>query len=126
MAPTRKDAEKSFERFLATYGPQYPKAAHYLLKDRERLLTFYNFPAEHWIHIRTSNVIESAFGTIRHRTRTAKGCGSRTTMLAMMFKLAMGAERIFRRHKAYTLLARIVSSIVFTDGVESRPQAVAV
>ena len=126
MAPTWKDAEMSFDRFLVTYGLKYSKSAHCLLKDRERLLTFYDFPAKHWINIRTSNVIESSFGTIRKRTQTAKGCGFRTTMFAMMFKLAIGAMRIFRRYKGRALLARIVSGSVFTDGLEPRRQAVAV
>ena len=88
MAETRKNAEAAFDWFLDTYEAKYPKATNCLLKDREELLAFYDFPAEHWVHLRTTNPIESTFATIRHRTARTKGCVTRKTMLAMIFKLA--------------------------------------
>ncbi len=93
MAEDRASAHKAFDGFLRTYGAKYPKAAGYPEKDREVLLTFYDFPAAHWVHIRTMIPVESTFATIRHRTDRAKGCVSRNTMLAMIYKLGMSAER---------------------------------
>ena len=97
QAETRTDAEKAFDLFLKTYEPKYPKAAVCLHKDREELMAFYDFPAQHWQSIRTSNPIESTFGTIRHRTKRPKGCLSRDGMLHMMFKLGQCAEKKWRR-----------------------------
>ena len=97
QAETRADAEKAFDLFLKTYEPKYPKAAVCLHKDREELMAFYDFPAQHWQSIRTSNPIESTFGTIRHRTKRSKGCLSRDGMLHMMFKLGQCAEKKWRR-----------------------------
>ena len=87
MAETKAEAEKAFDFFIEAYGAKYDKATERLIKDRERLLTFYDFPAEHWKHIRTTNPIESTFATVRHRTVKTKGCLSRKTALAMAFKL---------------------------------------
>ena len=118
QAQTRADAEKAFDLFIKTYEPKYPKAAICLHKDREELLAFYDFPAQHWQSIRTSNPIESTFGTIRHRTKRAKGCLSRDGMLHMMFKLGQCAEKKWRRLRGFDYLAKVVTGIKFKDGVE--------
>lgn len=119
MAPTRSRARGAFDRFLETYQAKYPKATECLQKDREALLAFYDFPAEHWVHLRTTNPIESAFATIRHRSDQAKGCVSRGTMLSMMFKLALAAEESFRRLKSFGHLAKVIAGVRFVDGVEN-------
>jgi transposase-like protein len=119
MAPTRARARSAFDRFLETYEGKYPKATDCLRKDREVLLAFYDFPAEHWVHLRTTNPIESAFATIRHRSDRAKGCVSRATMLAFMFKLAIAAEQSFRRLKGFGYLAKVIAGVRFVDGVEN-------
>ena len=93
MAETRKDAESAFDFFLEAYGPKYDKAAACLARDRDVLLTFYDFPAEHWKHVRTTNPIESTFATVRLRTYRTKGCLSRKTAMAMVFKLCQCAQR---------------------------------
>ena len=95
-AENRQEAEAAFDRFVVKYGAKYDKAAACLTKDREALLAFYDFPAEHWKHIRTGNPIESTFATVRLRTDKTKGCLSRQTALAMIFKLAKSAERHWR------------------------------
>ena len=92
MAETKKEAIVAFDLFVDTYGVKYERAVKKLTKDRDVLLTFYDFPAEHWKHIRTTNPIESVFATVRNRTRKTKGCLSRKTALAMVFKLMMSAE----------------------------------
>lgn len=89
-----------------------------LAKDREALLAFYDFPAEHWTHIRTSNVIESAFGTVRYRTQRTKGCVTRQTMLAFIFKLGMCAQQSFRRLRRFESLAKVITGAKFKDGIE--------
>ena len=101
MAETRAEAEEAFDWFLETCEAKYPKATNCLLKDREELLAFYDFPAEHWVHLRTTNPIESTFATIRHRTARAKGCVSRNTVLAMIFKLGTCAQRRWRRLRGF-------------------------
>ena len=93
MAETRKDALDAFDEFVERYEAKYPKAVACLVKDKDVLFTFYDFPAEHWTHLRTTNPIESTFATVRHRHRQTKGCGSRTATLAMVFKLAREAEK---------------------------------
>ena len=103
---------------LGEGGPKYPKAAICLQKDREELMAFYDFPAQHWQSIRTSNPIESAFGTIRHRTKRSKGCLSRDGMLHMMFKLGLCAEKKWSRLRGFDYLAKVVTGIKFKDGVE--------
>jgi transposase-like protein len=118
MAPTRQAAHSAFERFIATFAAKYPKAVECLQKDRASLLAFYDFPAEHWAHLRTTNPIESAFATIRHRSDRAKGCVTRATMLAFMFKLALAAEQRFRKLKGFAYLAKIIAGVRFVDGVE--------
>jgi putative transposase len=115
-AESRAGAEAAFERFLAKYQAKYDKATHCLTKDRVSLLAFYDFPAEHWKHIRTVNPIESAFATVRLRTDKTKGCLSRETALAMVFKLAKSAERHWRRLNGSERLAEIVRGARFRDG----------
>jgi putative transposase len=115
-AESRADAEAAFDRFLAKYQAKYDKAAHCLAKDRAALLAFYDFPAEHWKHIRTVNPIESAFATVRLRTDKTKGCLSRATALAMVFKLAKSAERHWRRLNGSERLADIVRGVRFRNG----------
>ena len=109
QAETTADAEKAFDLFMKTYEPKYPKAAICLQKDREELMAFYDFPAQHWQSIRTSHPIESTFGTIRHRTKRSKGCLSREGMLHMMFKLGLCAEKKWRRLRGFDDLAKLVT-----------------
>ncbi|GIX21514.1 MAG: hypothetical protein KatS3mg121_0297 [Gammaproteobacteria bacterium] len=118
MAQDWASAEKAFDHFVETYQAKYPKAVACLRRDREALLTFYDFPAEHWLHIRTTNPIESTFATIRHRTDRAKGCVSRNTMLAMLYKLGMSAEKRWRRIRGFHHVAKVIEGAKFKDGVE--------
>ncbi len=117
MADTRASAERAFDLFLATYRPKYPAAASCLEKDREALLAFYDFPAEHWIHIRTTNPIESTFATVRLRTKKTKGAGSRVACLTMVFKLALAAQRNWRALNGYRLITDVIGGVSFVDGV---------
>jgi putative transposase len=118
MAETRKDAEAALDVFIDTYSRKYEKAAECVAKDRDELLVFYDFPAEHWKHLRTTNPIESAFATVRHRTTRSKGCLSNKTALAMIFKLAQAAEKSWRRLKGYSLLPKVILGVKFNDGIE--------
>ena len=118
MAETRKDAEAALDVFIETYSRKYEKAAECVAKDRDALLAFYDFPAEHWKHLRTTNPIESAFATVRHRTTRSKGCLSNKTALAMIFKLAQAAEKSWRRLKSYSLLPKVILGVKFHDGIE--------
>jgi transposase-like protein len=115
-AESREAAERTFGRFIAKYGPKYDKAVACLTKDRELLLTFYDFPAEHWKHVRTTNPIESTFATVRLRTAKTKGCLSRQTALAMVYKLARPAERRWRRLDGSERLAQVLQGTRFRDG----------
>jgi transposase-like protein len=118
QAETRDDANKAFDLFLETYEPKYPKATLCLHKDRDELLAFYDFPAQHWQSIRTSNPIESTFATIRHRTKRSKGCLTRNGMLHMMFKLSQCAEKNWRRLRGFDYLAKVITGAKFKDGIE--------
>ncbi|MBS0326793.1 MAG: IS256 family transposase [Proteobacteria bacterium] len=118
MADTRVHAETAFDRFVTSYAAKYPKATECLAKDRAELLAFYAFPAEHWTHLRSSNVIESSFATIRHRTDRTKGCLTRDGMLAMIYKLGQSAERSWRRLRGFAWLAKVVEGVKFSDGIE--------
>jgi len=118
MAESRKDAERALDAFVEAYGAKYPKTAECLLKDREELLAFYDFPAEHWKHLRTTNPIESSFATVRLRTAKTKGCLSRTTALTMVFQLCRCAQKRWRKLDGYELLAKVIEGVKFTDGVE--------
>jgi putative transposase len=123
MAETKKDALLAFDAFAETWGVKYDKAVECLIKDRDALLAFYDFPAEHWKHLRTTNVIESSFATIRHRTVRSKGCLSNKTALAMIFKLAEAAEKSWRRLDGHNQLPKVILGVKFADGVEVRSQA---
>ena len=118
MAATRDDACRAFDLFLATYGAKYPKATRCLAKDREELLAFYDFPAEHWKHLRTTNPIESTFATVRLRTKRTKGSGSRVACLAMVFKLSQAAERKWRKLNGHQLLGDVIRGVQFKDGTK--------
>lgn len=123
MAQTKAEAEKAFDAFVETYGSKYPKAVECLAKDREELLTFYDFPAEHWKHIRTTNPIESTFATLRLRTAKTRGCLSRKTALTMAFQLARCAEKDWRKLNGYQHLAEIIRGVKFVDGVKETRKA---
>ena len=118
MASTRAEAEVAFDTFLEVYKPKHPRAATCLDKDREVLLSFYDFPAEHWQHLRTTNPIESTFATVRLRTNKTKGCGSRLATLTMVFKLAQSAAKGWRRLTGSKLIADIIEGIQFKDGIK--------
>src|SRR5215212_8102875 len=115
-AESRAVAEKAFDRFIDKYGAKYGKAVHCLSRDREALLTFYDVPAEHWTHVRTTNPIESTFATVRLRTAKTKGCLSRRTALAMVFKLVKAAERHWRQLNGAARLAQVIQGVRFRDG----------
>jgi putative transposase len=128
MAETKKDALVAFDAFVESWGVKYDKAVECLTKDRDALLAFYDFPAEHWKHLRTTNVIESSFATVRHRTVRSKGCLSNKTALAMIFKLAEAAEKSWRRLDGHSQLPKVVLGVKFADGIEvvrSQAQAAA-
>ena len=128
MAETKKDALLAFDAVVETWGVKYEKAVECLIKDRDALLAFYDFPAEHWKHLRTTNVIESSSATIRHRTVRSKGCLSNKTALAMIFKLAEAAEKSWRRLDGHNQLPKVILGVKFADGVEvirSQAQAAA-
>jgi len=118
MAETRKDAEAAFSGFIECYGVKYDKAVECLAKDREALLAFYDFPAEHWKHLRTTNPIESTFATVRHRTIRSRGCLSNKTALAMVFKLAQAAEKSWHRLRGHDQLPKVILGVKFNDGIE--------
>ena len=118
MAETKKEALVAFDAFIETYGVKYDKAVECLTRDRDTLLAFYEFPAEHWKHLRTTNPIESTFATVRHRTVRAKGCLSNKTALAMIFKLAEAAERSWRRLDGHQQMPKVILGVTFADGVE--------
>jgi putative transposase len=118
MAETKKDALVAFDAFVETWSPKYEKAVECLTKDRDALVAFYDFPAEHWKHLRTSNPIESSFATVRHRTVRSKGCLSNKTALAMIYKLAEAAEKNWRRLDGHNQLPKIILGVKFTDGIE--------
>ena len=117
MAEDRKSAYKAYDLFVKDYSAKYKKATECLIKDKEEMLAFYDFPAEHWVHIRTSNPIESTFATVRLRTHKVKSCGSRTTTLMMVFKLAQSAEKSWYRLKGFKLLADVITGVKFKDGI---------
>ena len=118
MSATKADATKAMEKFAATYQAKYPKAVECLLKDKEELLAFYDFPAEHWQHLRTSNPIESTFATVRLRSSKTKGAGSRTACLALAFKLVESAQNHWRKLNGSTLLPAVIAGTIFKDGTK--------
>ena len=134
MAETQTQAGKAFDRFARDFGAKYPKAVAILDKDRAALLAFYDFPAEHWVHIRTTNPIESSFATIRHRTTRTKNCVSRNTLLGLVFQLALTAEQSWRKLGGFKRLSDVLNGVRFQDGIavvdppdaeEDEPQKIA-
>lgn len=123
MAATRADADRAFDLFVTTYEAKYPKATGCLAKDRDVLLTFYDFPAEHWIHLRTTNPIESTFATVRLRHRRTKGNGSRTACLTMVFKLMQSASKRWRLLNGSQLLPDVIAGVQFIDGIKHQVTA---
>ena len=121
-APTRADAEAGIEAFAADYDAKYPKAVASLRRDQAQLLTFYDCPAEHWRHLRTTNIIESPFATVRLRQRVTKGAGSRTKALLMAFKLLAMAEERWRKVNGSELLPLVRAGVRFVDGVQEKPK----
>ncbi|MDP7105319.1 MAG: IS256 family transposase [SAR202 cluster bacterium] len=119
MAETRAEATKAFGLFVETFEAKYPKAAECLVKDREALLAFYSFPAEHWSHVRTTNPIESTFSTVRSRTNKTKGSGSRIACLTMVFKLVQSAEKRWRALNGSALIPMVIAGIQFVDGLKN-------
>jgi len=117
MAETKEAALAAYDRFIELYGDIYPKAVECLTKDKDRLFTFYDFPRKHWIHIRTTNPIESTFATVRLRTRRTKGCGSRTATLTMTFKLVLEAQKTWKKLKGYKLLEHVINDVPFVNGI---------
>jgi len=124
MAETQAQAGKAFDRFVRDFGAKYPKAVEKLVKDRAALLAFYDFPAEHWVHIRTTNPIESSFATIRHRTTRTKNCVSRNTLLGLVFQLGLTAEKGWRKLGGFKLLPDVAQGIRFEDGLRVADQPV--
>lgn len=122
MAESRLEAEKALSLFLGKYQAKYPKAAERLTRDKDELLTFYDFPAEHWTHIRTTNPIESTFATVRHRTKRSKGCLSMKTMELMVFKVIKEAEKTWLRLRGKNQLPKLITGVKFSDGIEQLNQ----
>jgi putative transposase len=116
-ADTKAEANTAFDRFLKTYQVKYPEATECLSKDREILLAFFDFPAEHWAHIRSTNPIESTFATVRLRTDKTRGCVSKDTILALVFKLVQSAEKRWLRIRGFKYLADVIEGVPFKDGL---------
>ena len=112
----------AFDLFVQTYQPKYPKAAECLNKDKDALLTFYDFPAEQWIHLRTTNPIESTFATVRLRTAKTRGCVSRTSILSMVFKLVKSAEHRWLLLRGSELIAKVIAGIQFKNGIITKAE----
>lgn len=123
MAETKEDAVTAFDLFVETYGVKYERAVKKLTKDRDVLLTFYDFPAEHWKHIRTTNPIESVFATVRNRTRKTKGCLNRKTAMSMVYKLMMSARKKWRKLDGANRLPEIINGVAFKDGIKQLKDA---
>lgn len=118
MAPTKEDGISAFNSFIKLYEAKYPKACECLQKDQEQLFTFYDYPAEHWVHVRTTNPIESTFATVRHRMRQTKGCGSRVATMSMVFKLVISAQQGWRKIRGYKLIEKVIRGVQFRNGEE--------
>jgi transposase-like protein len=123
MAETREDAHRAFDRTLKRFEAKYPQAMDCLKKDRDALLAFYDYPAEHWVHIRTTNPIESTFATVRLRTKRSRNCGSRDTTLAMVFKLLQSAQKRWKRIKGFGKLELVVNNVQFRNGEQVKDQS---
>ena len=122
MAEKRDDAYKAFDNTVKRFGDKYPGAMKYLGKDKEQMLAFYDFPAIHWQHIRTSNPIESTFATVRLRTVKTRNAASRTTILSMVFKLAQSAENRWNKLRGFKLLAEVIEGVKFVNGEKQEIQ----
>jgi len=122
MAESRLEAEKALSVFVQKYQAKYPKAAERLTRDEDELLAFYDFPAEHWTHIRTTNPIESTFATVRHRTKRSKGCLSMKTMELMVFMVIKEAEKTWLRLRGKNQLPKLITGVKFSDGIEQLNQ----
>lgn len=120
MAQSRADANHAFDDFIQTYKDKYTKAVECLEKDRDALLAFYDFPAAHWQHIRTTNPIESTFATVRLPTAKTWGCVSRSTILTMVFKLGLSAEKGWRKLRGFRQLADVINNVKFIDGIDEK------
>jgi len=116
LAPTKEQARVAYNSFLSLYGKKFSDACDCLTKDKEVLFTFYDFPAEHWVHIRSTNPIESTFATVRLRTNKTKGCGSRLATLTMVFKLACETQKTWKKIKGYKLIPHVIKGIRYFDG----------
>ena len=123
MAETKAEAEKAFDHFIGSYEVKYPKATECLSKDRDVLLTFYDFPAEHWVHLRTTNPVESTFATVRLRTNKTRGMLTRDTMMTMVFKLSLSAQQRWRRLNKPERLGELIEGIRFVDGIKQEKEA---
>ena len=123
LAPTRKAALAAYDQFISSYQVKFPKACECLQKDKAVLFTFYDFPAQHWSHLRTTNPIESTFATVRLRTQRTKGSGSRIATLTMVFKLGLEAQKHWRRLNGAELVAKVITGVKFVDGEEVTKQA---
>lgn len=117
MAETEENALNAYDHFVASFEDKYPKAVSCLTKDKDDLFTFYGFPGVHWIHIRTTNPIESTFATVRLRTKRTKGCGSRTATLSMVWKLCCEAEKTWKKLKGYKLIPKVIQGVFCKDGI---------
>jgi putative transposase len=125
MSPTKEKALKAYDEFLVHYSAKYPGATKCLEKDNEQMFNFYDFPADHWQHIRTTNPIESTFATVRHRSRQTKGCGSRIATLTMVYKLGAMAQKGWKRLRGFKLLSKVIAGVKFKDGEEVIKERVA-
>ncbi len=124
QAETREQAHKAFDTALACFQDKYPKAMECLAKYRQELLAFYDYPAVHWVHLRTTNPIESTFATVRLRTKKTRNCGSRDTTLAMVFKLLQTAQKRWKRIKGFSMLELVINNVEFRNGEEVKDQSV--
>jgi len=125
LSPSKKEANIAFDRFVEEFALKYPKATECLTKDRDNLLAFYDYPAEHWPHLRSTNAIESTFATVRLRTHKTKGCGSRIATLTMVFKLILSAQKRWQRLRGYRKIEDVMNGVKFKDGVEIKEELLA-
>ncbi|OPY71318.1 MAG: Transposase, Mutator family [Syntrophorhabdus sp. PtaU1.Bin050] len=116
LAPTREQALVAYNSFLSLYGKKLPEACERLSKDKDVLFSFYDFPAEHWVHIRTTNPIESTFATVRLRTEKTKDCGTRLVTLTVVFKLVLETRKTWKKIKGYKLIPKVLEGVAFIDG----------
>ena len=119
MAATKEEAQQQWTRFRKVYEDKYPGAVAILDKNKDQLLTFYDFPAKHWVHIRTTNVVESVFSGVRLRTNKTGNCVSRQTILSLVYRLVCSAEKRWKRLRGYDLMGKVITGVKFTDGVET-------